>query len=405
VTEQCTTRGDDAWEQGAWIWSALLYGVLGVATVLALLDGQPTGRDRWVMLALVAAMVAWTLVFERLGISEDAPRLVLVYWAGLVAMWFFLAGIDQTYFSLLLALYPQVFRLLRLRHAIPGAVALTVVVVWREVLLSGRPLSENWAAIGGGALSLLFGTLFAIWITRIIEQSYERRQLIEQLQSTRDELAAAERESGRLAERQRLARDLHDTLAQGFVSIVLQLQAAEGELPAGADAARAHLERARRTASDNLTEVRRLVWDLRPESLRASSLGEALGRLTDRLADDTGVEVTAAVTGTPRPLSPDAEVTLLRVTQEALANVRKHANAGRVALTLSYMDGEAALDVRDDGVGFVGVDGLGPNGGLGLRGMRERVEALGGRLAVESAPGAGTTVAVTVPVLQDGAST
>jgi len=181
---------------------------------------------------------------------------------------------------------------------------------------------------------------------------------------------------------------------------VLQLQAAEGELPAGADAARGHLERARRTASDNLTEVRRLVWDLRPESLRAASLGEALGRLTDRLAEETGVAVTAAVTGTPRPLSPDAEVTLLRVTQEALANVRKHAHAGRVALTLSYMDGEAALDVRDDGVGFGGVDGSGPNGGLGLHGMRERVEALGGRLAVESAPGAGTTVAVTVPVLE-----
>jgi len=143
------------------------------------------------------------------------------------------------------------------------------------------------------------------------------------------------------------------------------------------------------------------VWDLRPESLRASSLGEALGRLTDRLAEETGVAASAAVTGTPRPLSPDAEVTLLRVTQEALANVRKHARAGRVALTLSYMDGEAALDVRDDGVGFVGVDGSGPNGGLGLHSMRERVEALGGRLAVESAPGAGTTVAVTVPV-QEG---
>jgi signal transduction histidine kinase len=397
VSVQCN-RGDDAWEQGAWVWSALLYGVVAVATVLALLDGEPRGAERWVMLALAAAMAAWHLAFERMGISEDTPRPALLYWAGLVAMWFFLAGIDPTYFSLLLGLYPQVFRLLRLRHAIPGAAALTVVVVWREVLLSGRPLSENWGAIGGGVLSLLFGTLFSIWITRIIDQSYERRQLIEQLQSTRDELAAAERESGRLAERQRLARDLHDTLAQAFVSIVLQLQAAEGELPPGADAARAHLERARRTASDNLTEVRRLVWDLRPESLRASSLGEALGRLTDRLAEETGVAATAAVTGTPRPLSPDAEVTLLRVTQEALANVRKHARAGRVALTLSYMDGEAALDVRDDGVGFAGVDGSGPNGGLGLHSMRERVEALGGRLAVESAPGAGTTVAVTVPV-------
>jgi signal transduction histidine kinase len=144
--------------------------------------------------------------------------------------------------------------------------------------------------------------------------------------------------------------------------------------------------------------VRRLVWDLRPEQLRAASLGEALGRLAERLAEENGVTATTTVTGTPRPLSPDAEVTLLRVTQEALANVGRHARAGRVALTLSYMDGEAALDVRDDGIGFApGADGAGPNGGLGLHGMRERVEALGGRLAVESTPGGGTTVAVTVP--------
>jgi signal transduction histidine kinase len=391
-------RGDDAWEQAAWIWSALLYGVLGVATALALLDGQPRGGGRWVMLGLAALMAAWHLAFERLGIPRESPAPVLVYWAGLVAIWFFLAGIDPAYFSLLLGLYPQIFRLLHLRPAILGAVALTVVVVWREVLLSGKPLSENPGAVTGGLLSLLFGILFTIWITRIIEQSAGRRELIEQLEATRGELAAAERESGRLAERQRLARDLHDTLAQGFVSIVLQLQAAEGELPPGADAARRHLELARRTASDNLAEVRRLVWDLRPEQLRAASLGEALGRLAERLAEESGVAATTTVTGTPRPLSPDAEVTLLRVTQEALANVSRHAGAGRVALTLSYMDGEAALDVRDDGVGFApGADGAGPNGGLGLHGMRERVEALGGRLAVESTPGGGTTVAVTVP--------
>jgi signal transduction histidine kinase len=236
-------------------------------------------------------------------------------------------------------------------------------------------------------------------VTRIIEQSYERRQLIEQLEATRSELAAAEREGGRLAERQRLARDIHDTLAQGFVSIVLQLQAAEAELPEDATQARGHLERARRTARENLAEARRLVWDLRPEALSAAPLGQALRRLAGRVEEETGLDATATVTGTPQPLSPDAEVTLLRVTQEALANVTRHANAGRVAVTLSYMDGEATLDVRDDGSGFASTaDGYGPNGGLGLRGMRERIEALGGRLAVESAPGQGTTIAVTVPV-------
>jgi signal transduction histidine kinase len=287
--------------------------------------------------------------------------------------------------------------------AIPASAALTLEVVWREVLDSGRPLSENAPAIAGGLVSVVFGSLFAFWITRIIAQSVERRRLIEQLEATRSELAEAERASGRLAERQRLARDIHDTLAQGFVSIVLQLQAAEAELPEEAGAARGHLERARRTARDNLAEARRLVWDLRPEALATAPLGEALGRLADRVADETGLAATATVTGTPRPLSADTEVTLLRVTQEALANVTRHSGAGRVAVTLSYMDGEAALDVRDDGGGFAPTaDGHGPNGGLGLRGMRERVEALGGRLAVESAPGRGTTIAVTVPVPPGG---
>jgi signal transduction histidine kinase len=331
--------------------------------------------------------------------TEERPRMAMAYLAGLLALWFVLAGIHPAFFSLLLVLYPQVFRHLRLGLAIPASVAVTVAVVWREVLASGRPLAENPRAIVGGLISVTFGSLFAIWVTRIIEQSYERRQLIEQLEATRSELAAAEREGGRLAERQRLARDIHDTLAQGFVSIVLQLQAAEAELPEDATQARGHLERARRTARENLAEARRLVWDLRPEALSAAPLGQALRRLAGRVEEETGLDATATVTGTPQPLSPDAEVTLLRVTQEALANVTRHANAGRVAVTLSYMDGEATLDVRDDGSGFASTaDGYGPNGGLGLRGMRERIEALGGRLAVESAPGQGTTIAVTVPV-------
>jgi signal transduction histidine kinase len=397
-TEPCEReRGVDAWDQHAWVWDAALYSLLGLTTLLALLDAATAG-SRWAVAGLVLLTVGWHLAFQRLGVGQARPGLSLAYLAGLLTLWFALAGIHPAYFSLLLVIYPQVFRHLRLALAIPAAVALTVEVVWREVLASGQPLSDNLPAVTGGLVSVIFGSLFAFWLTRIMDQSAERRRLIEQLEATRSELAAAEREGGRLAERQRLARDIHDTLAQGFVSIVLQLQAAEAELPEGAAEAREHLERARRTARDNLTEVRRLVWDLRPEALSAAPLGEALGRLAGRVAEETGMDATATVTGTPRPLSADAEVTLLRVTQEALANVARHANAGRVAVTLSYMDGEAALDVRDDGAGFApSADGHGPDGGLGLRGMRERVEALGGRLAVESAPGRGTTIAVTVP--------
>jgi DNA-binding NarL/FixJ family response regulator len=184
------------------------------------------------VVAGVAVLTAgWHLGLWRLGINEQRTELVLVYLTGLFTLWFVLAGIHPAYFSLLLVMYPQIFRHLRLTLAVPAAVALTVEVVWREVLASGQPLSENPPAIAGGLVSVVFGSLFAFWLTRIIDQSYERRRLIEQLEATRSELDAAEREGGRLAERQRLAHDIHDTLAKGFVSIVLQLQAAEADLP------------------------------------------------------------------------------------------------------------------------------------------------------------------------------
>jgi signal transduction histidine kinase len=414
-------RPVDAWNRGGWAWNAAVYLLIGCGTLLALADGTPTGSRRMVMLVLAGLLTAWYWSSIRLGLYADeegsSSRLGRLRWgtrvwaaAGLltvvVVLWGVLAWLHPAFYVLLFGLYPMVYRSLPLRQAIGFSVGLTAAVVGLEVASSGRPLTDNWPALVSGVLSAGFGVLFALWITGIIEQSHERRKLIEQLEATRAELAAAEREAGRLGERQRLAREIHDTLTQGFVSIVLLLQAAESELPPDATAARDRLELARRAARENLAEARRLVWELRPESLRAASLGEALGRLADRLAEETGVAATATVTGTPRPLPADAEVTLVRVTQEALANVRQHAAASRVALTLSYMDGETVLDVRDDGVGFAasrngGREPGGADGGFGLRAMRERVAALGGSLAVESAAGAGTTVAVTLPTGQE----
>ena len=338
----------------------------------------------------------WQLGFRRLGLNEERVGLVLVYLTGLFTLWFVLAGIHPAYFSLLLVMYPQIFRHLRLPLAVPAAIALTIEVVWREVLDSGQPLSDNLPAIAGGLVSVFFGSLFALWLTRIIDQSYERRRLIEQLETTRSELAAAEREGGRLAERQRLARDIHDTLAQGFVSIVLQLQAAEAGRPEDAAEARGHLERARRTARDNLAEARRLVWDLRPEALSAAPLGEALGRPGGR-GDRAGRHrhrdrhppaAQPRRRGHPAPGHPGGP--------GQRDQARRRRPGGRHPV-LHGRRGHPRRARRR--LGFTPTaDGFGPNGGLGLRGMRERVEALGGRLAVETAPGRGTTIAVTVPV-------
>jgi signal transduction histidine kinase len=206
------------------------------------------------------------------------------------------------------------------------------------------------------------------------------------------------RESGELAERRRLAQEIHDTLIQGFASIAMNLEAAEGSLEDGSG--RRHLDEARRTARESLAEARRIVWALRPEMLEGTPLSQALARLAARWSEGGGVPADVNVTGEePRPLSPEAEVTLLRVAQEALTNVRKHSRASRVVLTLSYMEDRVALDVKDDGIGFEpGPRGPGvTNGGFGLRAMRERVERSGGTLLLESEPGKGTALVVELP--------
>jgi signal transduction histidine kinase len=210
------------------------------------------------------------------------------------------------------------------------------------------------------------------------------------------------RQSGELEERRRLAGEIHDTLIQGFASIAMNLEAAEGSLENGSVAARRHLDEARRTARENLVEARRIVWALGPEALEEAPLHEALARLAQRWSEGSEVSAGVRVTGEPRPLLAQIEVTLMRAAQEALTNVRKHARASRVMLTLSYMEDRVALDIKDDGVGFETGNGgrvpLALTGEFGLRAMRERAERSGGSLLIESEPGSGTTLAVELPL-------
>ena len=226
-----------------------------------------------------------------------------------------------------------------------------------------------------------------------------------------EEARRAGRQAGVLRERQRMAHEIHDTLAQGFTSIVMNLEAAEGDVPATSSRAQHHLEQARLTARESLTEARRLVWALRPEPLENASLPEALQRLAGRWTEESGIAATVATTGTPHPLPSEVEATLFRVAQEALNNVRKHARGvSRAALTISYMGETIALDARDDGAGFDPArEGDKKrdreSGGFGLKGMRERVEGVGGVLSIESAPGEGSTLAVELPVVMGGRGT
>jgi signal transduction histidine kinase len=197
-----------------------------------------------------------------------------------------------------------------------------------------------------------------------------------------------------MAERQRLAGEIHDTLAQGFSSILMLIQAAEAQLELSPVTARGQLSLAAQTARENLAEARTLVGGLASAQLQTGTLEEALRRITQRAGAELGIRASFSVDGTGRRLPAATEVVLLRTGQEALANVRKHAAAQSVAVRLCYAADSVRLDVTDDGAGF---DPALVNGGYGLSGMRARVDEAGGTVAVRSARAQGTSVQVEVP--------
>ncbi|WP_420640817.1 histidine kinase [Candidatus Leptofilum sp.] len=221
-------------------------------------------------------------------------------------------------------------------------------------------------------------------------------------------LVAQAKETAVLRERQRMAREIHDTLAQGFTSIVMHLEAAEQALPDDPNTLTRHITQAKSTARDNLTQARRVVEDLRPEVLESAPLFQAIERVVERWAQHSGILATFKMTGQVQPLHPEVEVTLLRATQEALANVRKHAQASETQVTLSYLGDVVILDVQDDGRGFAAENGQAGtaasahsgqavSGGFGLVAMRQRIDELAGELVIESDPAEGTTLMVSIP--------
>jgi two-component system NarL family sensor kinase len=213
----------------------------------------------------------------------------------------------------------------------------------------------------------------------------------------RAQLAEDTTRLARAEERTRLAREIHDTLAQGLTAIALNIEGAMHRMDKHPEQARERLERALAMARENLEDARRSVLDLRGAArLEGKPLAEALAGLARSFTSDTGVPATVHAVGVSAlPLRTESE--LFRIAQEALTNVRKHAHARGVEITLRQRAGALRLAVQDDGRGF-SVKGHPSGAGQGLIGMRERAKLLGGRLEVRSAPGKGTRVTARVPV-------
>jgi len=379
-------------------WDAY-YAVVFAVCLAIVLAGRLPATGRITASVALIAMVPWYIFLGRPLMELDgaaAPRRGTVYLAGLVVMFTAAQSQDPNTWFLAFGLCPQCLSVTSLRRGMAFVVIINVIAgaldAWRNPGLPGA-----LTALGIVVFAVAFSYVYSRWVIRVLTQSQEQAALIEQLESTRAQLAAAHHEAGVLAERHRLAGDIHDTLAQGFTSIVTLLQAAQTSLGRESPetmAVRRHLDLALLTARENLAEARTLVTALTPAALESGTLSDAVHRVTDATGAQAGIRAYVEVTGTARRLPTGAEVVLLRVCQEALANVRKHAAARQVSVRLCYADDTVRLTVADDGRGF---DPLAANGGYGLRGMRDRVRQVGGTLEVTSALGAGTNVAAEVP--------
>ncbi|MER7893648.1 sensor histidine kinase [Micromonospora sp. NPDC094482] len=395
------------------------YVGLAVGAMLTTAAPAPGGLSLAPDLLVAAAAACWVAWFVNLHPAwTTRRRLMAVYYVGLLAFGAVLVVDSPWYGFFAWAGFLHAF-VLPGNWRFAGVAASSVLAATAQS--AGLPSSLSHWLLWSVLVAFNLGVASAVtWFGTISDrQNANRKRLVAELAETNRRLSETmreneglhaqlltqAREAGVTDERQRMAREIHDTLAQGLTGIITQLEAAGQARDRRSDWQR-HVDTAVALARESLTEARRSVRAVRPEALESGRLPDALAELTRRWSAINEVRAEVSVTGDARALHPEVEVTLLRAAQEALANVGRHAKASRVGLTLSYMADVVTLDVRDDGVGFDLADRLaprGPDGGYGLTAMRQRVTGVGGELAVESEPGGGTAVSASVPALAGGA--
>lgn len=356
-------------------------------------------------IAVLAGAVVLGLAYATRGLVRGTTWWPTVWVTGMVVLWGALTAVAPSFAWGAVPVAFAVLQVLPFAWAVGCVVAMTVLLTaaWQR-------LDGSWAdgvdpvqvagPIGVGLVTVLAYRALDL-------ETRARQAVLDQLVEAQAELAEEQHRTGALAERTRLSREIHDSVGQGLSSINLLLQAAEQAWSGQPETARGHVRTAAATARDGLDEVRRVVRDLAPAELADDASGAALAEALERAAAEStlataGLDVAVRVHGMPVPVPADVAAALVRTARGALANVREHAGAGRVALTLTYQLDEVVLDVRDDGRGFDPAL-VRPSGtrGRGIAGIRERAAGLGGRTEVESAPGEGTTVSVSFPVRQE----
>lgn len=361
-----------------------LAAFVGVRAILA-----PGESSAWILALAIVLLVSYLggAALLRGATGPDGP----IAWLCVVSLEILgLAALTSDASFLVFPLFFLQLHLLRGRVAVP-VVAITAGVVivelaWRDGLQIG--------AVAGPLIGAAAAIVIGLGYRALYREMGERRRLIADLERTRGELAQRQHEAGVLAERSRLAREIHDTVAQGLSSIQLLLHAAEREGASGLVLDRIRL--ARETAAADLAETRRFIRELSPAALDGHTLEDALARLAAATSHDD-FEVSFTANGDPSDLPMTVEATLLRIAQASLSNVTRHAQARHAELTLTRLGDWVGLDIVDDGRGF-DTHAIDAEATFGLSALRSRVRELGGTLAIESAPGRGTAIAVSFDI-------
>lgn len=384
------------WRGQAKWWHLGCYALVATAVVVALLE-PPGPHGRWPTLVLLLGVAVAYALFGRRAIMHEETVYAVLYqltaWTCLLTI----IALDPEFEAWLLffCLFPQIWATFEVRPALIATGLALLALFTAAVAPAENPRAEVPGALVSVVISFALSAALGMFIHRIIGEAENRAAVIDELRSTRAQLAAVERAQGVQDERSRLSREIHDTLAQGFTSVIALSRAATSALDRDDVAtARERLAMIEHTAADNLAEARVIVAELTPGHLQSRTLVEALARLAETVTQETGIRVSSVVDGEPAPLGGNAEVVLLRGVQEALSNVRRHSGARSAAVTLTYRPERVALEVADDGTGF---DPATTQPGFGLDGLQARAAELGGAVSITSGRPSGTRLVMELP--------
>lgn len=385
---------------------AMQFGQYAIGTILIVLGvvrAAGTAANPWPVIAAGIALGVW--LFGGVFVSNVVPasRDTCVWFAIGLGIWVIAVAIWPDFIWIAFLFWLLCGHLLPLVPALLTAAGILVVTVGAPMLHHG---DTSMANIVGPAV----GGVFAFGISRgyleLLREAQRREATLNALERARieaehlqDELALSQRRAGELAERERIARDIHDTVAQSLSSMQLFAHAAAAASDNATD--EAGFTQLASLASEGLVDVRRIIAELSPAELDDGALGDALERLLQRMAAQTDLTVSLSVDATLPTLATTTEVALLRAAQSILANVREHAQASKVTVSLIDEGDQVRLDIIDDGVGFDPSSLRESSDSYGLKLLRNRLRALGGDLAVESSPGDGTACSASLPLHAD----